>query len=396
MNRRQVLQTLSAACALVSVAGLSACRRPRSDALADASSLLSRLPEPWRAEVLHPDRQFRLRWTEFDPSRQRLSEGLHTQIEGLQSTQWFAPGSWVKLPLVLLTLEQVEAAGLGLDARIELSGAPVSGHWSPDEPLQESVLKTLRRVFVVSDNVAANRLYEWLGQDEIHARLLEMGYPDARLVSRMGSPDPVANRHSVAVSLLDANGGRRLERAARTSRIARRFPHGEAKAGLGWFDGAQVIAGAHDFSESNYLDIADMHQMLLALICPEAVPATQRWRISEATRLAVLTEMARWPAESPDPQYAAAEFPPEYAKFLLPRRWQPDHVRLYGKSGQAYGYLNDAQALFDTQSGRLTVISTSIYVNADGIFNDDVYEYESVAMPAFAALADAACAPRIA
>ncbi|WP_170113073.1 serine hydrolase [Ahniella affigens] len=391
MNRRQILQSLSAACVLVGAAGLSACQSQRAQSSLARDDFRTRLPEPWRSQVMDPALQFRLRWTAFDPRRTRWSDGVLTQSEGLADQTWFAPGSWVKLPLALMALEQIEAAGLGLDARIELSEPPVSGEWSIQEPSTEGFLKTLRRVFVVSDNVAANRLYEFLGQDVIHQRLAELGYPNARIVSRMGSPNPNLNRQSVAVVLRNAVGGVRLTIPQRVSRTIRRFPHGAALAGRGWFDGQQIVSGAHDFSESNYLDIADMHQMLLALICPEAVPAAQRWQISEASRLAVLTEMARWPAESPDPPYSPEAFPANYAKFLLPNGVQRGHVRLYGKSGQAYGYLNDAEALLNTETGTLMVVSTSIYVNADGVLNDDAYDYEQVALPVFSAIADRFC-----
>lgn len=391
MNRRQVLQSLSAACVMAGAFGLSACQSQRSRADIASDDLRARLPEPWQRMIKDPALQFRLRWTEFDRGRTRLEDGMLTRVEGLTDQTWFAPGSWVKLPLAMLAVEQVEAAGLGLDARIELADAPTSGEWSASEPASEALLKTLRRVFVVSDNIAANRLYEFLGQDHIHQRLTEMGYPNARIVSRLGSPNPALNRESAAVVLRDPMGGVYRSLPRRVSDTVRRFPHGRAMAGHVWFDGQQVVAGAHDFSESNYLDIADMHQMLLALVCPEAVPAGQRWRISEASRLAVLTEMARWPVESPDPQYAAMHYPDHYAKFLLPAEHRRAHVRLYGKSGQAYGYLNDAQALFDTQSGKLTVVSTSVYVNADGVFNDDAYEYEQIALPMFSAIADRVC-----
>ncbi|MBK8286954.1 MAG: serine hydrolase [Ahniella sp.] len=251
-------------------------------------------------------------------------------------------------------------------------------------------MRSLRRVFVVSDNTAANRLYEFLGQDLIHDRLGALGFPHARLVSRIGSSDVAANRRSTAVRVVDAEGGQRFARPAIESSVVRSFPYGEARAGLGWLDGDRVIAGAHDFSASNFLALGDMHTMLLALITPEAVPESQRWRISESARLSVLTEMAHWPRESIDPSYAESDFPDRYAKFLLPQGDANRWLRLYGKCGQAFGYLNDTQCVLDTRTGRQVLISASIHVNADGIFNDDVYEYDDVGLPMLAALGQAA------
>lgn len=391
MKRREWVKGFSAAVAGSVLMGLGACSTGSSMRRAVApEGLLASLPEPWLSRVADPAHQFRMQVTVFDPSRQRWPLGLHHERHGLDDRSWFAPGSWVKLPLALLAVERMEALGLGIGARIHLDTPPATGEWAADEAQAESLLRTIRRVFVISDNAAANRLYEFLGQDLIHDRLAALGYPNARLVSRIGSSDVSANRRSVAVRVVDAEGGTRFARAAVETAVARSFPHGEARSGFGWLEGDRVIAGAHDFSTSNFLALGDMHTMLLALITPEAVPVSQRWRISEAARLAVLTEMGHWPRESSDPSYSEAQYPDRYAKFLLPQGDANRWLRLYGKCGQAFGYLNDAQCVLDTRTGRQVLVSASIHVNADGIFNDDVYEYDDVGFPLLAGLGQAA------
>jgi beta-lactamase class A len=47
-----------------------------------------------------------------------------------------------------------------------------------------SLAQYIRRIFLVSDNEAYNRLYEFLGQGPINRRLWQLGYPDIRITRR--------------------------------------------------------------------------------------------------------------------------------------------------------------------------------------------------------------------
>ncbi|MFX4813573.1 serine hydrolase, partial [Acinetobacter baumannii] len=58
----------------------------------------------------------------------------------------------------------------------------------------------IKQIFLVSDNDAFNRLYEFLGQDYIQQKLKEKGYPDAVIRHRLQlsrTPDHNANTNPV-------------------------------------------------------------------------------------------------------------------------------------------------------------------------------------------------------
>ncbi len=57
-----------------------------------------------------------------------------------------------------------------------------------------------------------------------------------------------------------------------------------------------------------------------------------------------------------------------------------------GKSGMAYGSLSEVAYVVDRDSGAEYMLAASLLANADGIFNDDHYEYDTVALPFMAAL----------
>ena len=62
-------------------------------------------------------------------------------------------------------------------------------------------------------------------------------------------------------------------------------------------------------------------------------------------------------------------------------RPMPNHIRVFNKVGVAYGYVIDNAYIVDLEAGVEFMLSAIIYTNEDGIFNDDKYEYETIALP---------------
>lgn len=64
----------------------------------------------------------------------------------------------------------------------------------------------------------------------------------------------------------------------------------------------------------------------------------------------------------------------------------PEHIEIYNKVGYAYGYLTDFAYIKDTQNNIEFILSATIHVNQNGIFNDDNYEYDTIGIPFLAEL----------
>jgi hypothetical protein len=75
-------------------------------------------------------------------------------------------------------------------------------------------------------------------------------------------------------------------------------------------------------------------------------------------------------------------------KFFLfgARRRRSLHIRVFNKVGEAYGYLIDDAYVADFDAGVEFLLTAVIQVNADQIYNDDLYEYEEVGRPFLARL----------
>ena len=246
----------------------------------------------------------------------------------------------------------------------------------------------MRRIFTVSENIPHNRLYDFIGPEAIQRRLVELGYPDARVVNRIGVPvgDGGVTRSG---HVLSATGAPLAAWPARQFET-RAFPYGKALAGRGWMeDDGRVTPGPHDFSHGNFVPLADLHHMLLAMVLPEVVAPARRWAIAEPMREEMLKIMAMLPRECSDPVYGPDENYDGFARFFIlgdSHSNKPANLHLVGKVGQAYGYLGDTEYVRDDASGAEFLLSAVICVNADGIFNDDKYEYDEVGIPFLAAL----------
>lgn len=373
--------------------GLAAAAMPRVFATpAHAASrdpwadVFARMP-PALAAIAHDlVREVQLRWVRIA----RDTDGnvrTRTHDFGLAPRRWFPAASVVKLPMALLMAEAVQAAGGDPDTVLALDAPPVTGEWG-DEPLVDSFARGLRRTFAVSENRPFNRWYELLGGDRVHARLAALGYPHARLIARLGSPDPEANRRTGGGALLGA-GGRVLARCAPATAAARRFPFGTALRGDGWLgDDGVLVPGPHDFSHANFLPLADSLRMLQAFLAPESVPPAQRWRIDGALRARLLRMLAMRPRESEDPVYPEAVHPDGEARWFFvgdgTQRY-PEALTVFGKSGMAYGSLSEVAWVVDRDSGAECLLAASVQCNADGIYNDDRYDYDDVGLPFLAA-----------
>ena len=57
--------------------------------------------------------------------------------------------------------------------------------------------------------------------------------------------------------------------------------------------------------------------------------------------------------------------------------------------GEAYGFSVENAYVEDRETGRALFLAATIYTNADGVLNDDRYEYAEVAKPFFALLGEA-------
>lgn len=307
------------------------------------------------------------------------------------STRYFYPASTVKLPLALLALEKINR--LQLPGLTEHSAMFHDSVFSGQRPATRDTTSPtglpstdhyIKKILVVSDNDASNRLYEFVGQAEVNHALNRRGYT-ARILHRLERPlSPAENRHTEAVRFQDGRGLTVYEQAMLVNPDSIR-PPARCEKGTGYLRQGQLVRQPFDFTYKNFYPLEVQQRLLRALIFPQAVPATQRFALTHDQRRAVLRYMSQLPRETSHPPYFRdTTLFDAYCKFLLfgeDRTPIPAHIRIFNKVGDAYGYLIDNAYVVDFENRVEFFLSAVIYCNADGILNDGTYDYTTVGFP---------------
>ncbi len=173
---------------------------------------------------------------------------------------------------------------------------------SPDG--KPSIAHYIKKVLLVSDNDAYNRLYEFLGQQYINAEMKKKGYDDVQILHRLNifltEPE---NRHTNPVKFYDSTGKLLYEQPEQNSTM--KYAARKDSLGLGYYSGGKLKNGPMDFSKKNRLGLEDLHKIVMSIVFPEKVKAGERFKITEEDRRFVLQYMSQYPTESLYPPYAA-------------------------------------------------------------------------------------------
>ncbi len=127
---------------------------------------------------------------------------------------YYYPASTVKLPLALLSLEKLNRMhqpGVDKFTRMaydsSFSGQQILQKDSSSETGYPSIAQFIRKAFLISDNDAYNRMYEFVGQETLNRQLHARGFKDTRIVRQFMPLSEAENRHTNAVRFLDQHGG---------------------------------------------------------------------------------------------------------------------------------------------------------------------------------------------
>lgn len=346
-----------------------------------------------------------------DPARYDV-QVIYTQIDrdernrptltshrwGIAPGRYFYPASTVKMPAAFLALEKLnQLSVIGLDKHTAMhTGA---GH-APQTPAEvdssalsglPSVGHYVRKIFLVSDNDAFNRLYEWLGQRALNEALRRKGFHDTRIIHRLSVSgfDTLGNRYTNPVAFY-RHDTLLYQQGEVYSQFYSNLGLRDQLLGKGYIDANdQLVELPFDFRYKNYVSLQNLNDMLARVIFPEIWPLEQRFELSAHDYSFLYQAMAERPRESAYPAYP--DKADNYVKFWMYADRDssfriPDHIRIYNKVGWAYGFLIDVAYVVDFEQGVEFMLTGAIHVNQDQIYNDGKYEYDEVGLPFFGQL----------
>jgi len=241
----------------------------------------------------------------------------------LDSTNYFYPASTIKMPTAFAALEKLNQLNIkGLDKftpmRNGIGTAPQTeaNTDASAKNLLPSIAHYIKKIFLVSDNDAYNRLYEFVGQAALNKSLYEKGFTDLRLIHRLSAPNYNAetNKHTNPVTFYKNNKVLYHQGEVYSAAPTDLGLQNEIK-GKGYADNeGNIINEPFDFTAKNYISLQNLHDILKTVLFPESVPAHQRFDLTTEDYQFLYKYMSMTPKASDYPKY---DKPDGYVKFLL-------------------------------------------------------------------------------
>lgn len=306
--------------------------------------------------------------------------------------RYFNSASMVKMPVAFAALEKLNQLKTEVDKHTTMftdSSYDKQVSVTKDETSQNglpSIDHYIKRIFLISDNDAYNRLYEFLGQKELNQSLWKKGYNDMRITRRFYTDMTIEeNRHTNQIRFMKDG------KVIYTQPPAYNDVHFDfsKKIFIGkghWDKNDNLVNEPLDFTTHNNAPLEDLQQMMQSVLFPQSVPSKQRFNLTDDDYKSLYTYMSQKPSESAFPKYDTSEYFDSYTKFFFfkdGKRKIPDHIRSFNKTGWSYGFLTDVCYIVDFKNNVEFMLSGNIYVNHDNILNDNKYEYEEIGFPFF-------------
>jgi hypothetical protein len=308
----------------------------------------------------------------------------------VNESSYFYPASTVKLAVAILALQKLNELKIkGLDKNATMiTEADYSGQTEvyndPSTPDGRPTIEHyIKKIFLVSDNDAFNRLYEFLGQEYINNTLHRMGYEEVQIIHRLDiSLTEDENRHTNPVRFYDTSGKLLYEKPLQRSKLV--YAERNTRMGKGYYRREELINEPFDFSKKNRMSLETLHNIVRSVMFPESISKKQRFKLTKNDYEVLRKYMSMTPLESKFPYYDNESYWGNYVKFLFygaEKSSSKDGIRIFNKVGDAYGFLIDAAYIVDFKNNLEFILSAVIHCNSDEIFNDDKYDYETVGNP---------------
>ncbi|MEL7474438.1 MAG: serine hydrolase [Planctomycetota bacterium] len=332
-----------------------------------------------------------------EPERHRLQLVIRTPVEVAgqltfdrwafrHGAEYFYPASTIKLFAAIAAVERFNdlaerhGAEWPLTTTLRWHDGPDSAHGAATTTLERET----RKLFVVSDNPAYNRCYEFAGRTHINQRVRAIGCHSTRIAHRLSvGRTAEQNRRTPRVEIVEDED---VVAAAPAQRCDLTLTN-EGVPGLR-VGSARIAGGARleeplDFTGFNATSLDDLQTTLIALTEP-ASDAHAALRLSRTQRARLVEAATILPCQSPDPIYNSVSYPDGYVKFLLPGllRVRPlDEWRITNKVGLAYGFVTENARVEHVPTGRRLFVAATLYTNPNETLNDGVYAYDDLALP---------------
>lgn len=288
----------------------------------------------------------------------------------LDANNYFYPASTVKFPIAILALEKLNTIdNTSKDTQYKIEGQQEKHRFSEE----------ITKVFAVSSNEASTNLLEFIGFDYLNGSMKAKGLSPFKVSNRVSAPD-AGNPITKPIALYKEDDTV-VNLPAIHNKQSVPLQLNYLKKGIGYIKDNQLVNEPFDFSSKNYYPLETLHNTMKRIVFPEAFKESERFNLTTKDRDFILFSMQNVPKNS---GYNPTEYYDGYCKFLMfgdTKENIPSNIKIYNKVGDAYGTMIDCAYIVDTENKIEFIVSATLLVNKDGIFNDDNYEYDTVGLP---------------
>ncbi len=350
--------------------------------------LLLAHPEKFKKLTDHPEKyRLQILYTQIDRDANN-KPSLTTYSYRADTNEYFYPASTVKLAASVLALEKLNTLKIKKETTFQtFKNRPSQLEIKTDSTAASglpSIAHYIKKILLVSDNEAYNRLYEFLGQRSFNESMAKKGFEGVRLTHRLQTPLPrLENQYTNPIKLIDASG-KLLYQQPETFNDKPYAANNPILLGKGTMNDAGVVEDRPlDFSLKNAYPLQAQHLFLQRLLLPEAFPKKDQFILSKEDYQFLYRYMSMYPTESKEPAYQE-EFA-TYCKFLYygseKNTVLNPSIRIFNKVGDAYGFLLDNAYVVDFDKKVEFMVTAVLLCNEDEIFNDEKYDYDSIGFP---------------
>ncbi len=355
--------------------------------------LLQSRPDLFQQILNHPTKnEVQILYTQIDRDQSNVPH-FRSYSYRLNPNWYFYPASTVKLPTAILALEKINdlhIEGLTGDTPLRIDSAfEKQTKVSVDESAANglpSIAQYVKKILLTSDNDAQNRLFEFIGRAELNAKLKKYGTKYSRIVNRLAIGDKGIWAKHTNPFTFNLDDHILYQQKAQFDPKDYDIKLANTLQGKGYMnDKDQLIHEPWSFEGLNVYALEDQQLILKKLLFPEAFKSKERFNLKKEDYNLLYDYMSRYPFESDFPKYDPIEFWPTYSKLLFYGREKDTvlnpNIRIFNKYGDSYGYNIDNAYIVDFEHGVEFLLAVVIQSNENGIYNDGIYEYETVTYP---------------
>ena len=311
----------------------------------------------------------------------------------LDDNKYFYPASTIKLPIVVLTLKKInelrsKGSEITLKSKIILNFKDDYSELVIRDSIT-SFQNLIADVFLVSDNSASNILIDFIGYNYFNDEM-KNAYFDKTYLNHKFNPDPYVNS-TWQISDLDNNLISSLNDNQKIIKADDKTI-GLEKGERRYFKG-EILDESLNFSKKNRSSMTDMHNLIKYIFYPEIFDSTNTFNLNVEDYDFLRYWMSRFTYEDIGEKFIGDEnFFETYNKFFIHGDEQSvsnEQIRVYNKIGQAYGTSIDNGLIKNYQDNVEFILTATIYTNKNKVINDNLYEYDDLAVPFLAKLSRA-------